>query len=211
MRYDEVADYVESLVGEGDVLLAWVSRKSVELRRHGVHSIDSSRGRLLEILVRMRSPKRVLEIGSGAGYSALWFMRGMAADGTLDAIECNPEVLKVLETVVKKAGLQDRIRIHAGTALTVLKQLTGPYDFVFIDADKDEYPNYLEHAMRLTRPGGLILADNMFWGGTTIQRKIREEGAAGIMEYTRRIFRDERLCSLIAPLGDGMAVSYRIK
>lgn len=211
MRYEDIADYVERLVGRGDELQEWVYRKSAELREFGVFSVDPTRGRLFELLARLRSPKRILEIGSGAGYSALWFMRGMGSEGTLDAIEFNPEVVKVLRTVVKKARLERRISIHQGEALNILQDLKGPYDFIFIDADKDEYPGYLDHALRLTKAGSTILADNMFWGGTVLRGEKGKEGVQGIMEYTKRIFQDPRLSSLILPLGDGLAVSYRVK
>ena len=211
MRYEDVSEYVAKLVGKGDGFQVWVGKKSVELREHGVYAIDPTRGRFLELLARLRSPKTVLEIGSGAGYSALWFMKGMGSDGTLDAIEYNQAVAKVLESVVKKAGLEGRIRIHNGPALSVLRDLKGPYDFVFIDADKDEYPDYLDEALRLTRRGSMIIADNMLWGGAMVHGDNRREGARGIMAFTRRIFNDERLSSLIIPLGDGLAISYRVK
>jgi predicted O-methyltransferase YrrM len=211
MRYEEVSDYVEKLVGEGDELLSWASKKSSELKSYGVHSIDPTRGRLLEILVRLRSAKRILEIGSGAGYSALWFMRGMGPEGTLDAIEVKPTVVVALRTVVKRAGVEGRIKIHNGPALELLGRLKGPYDFVFIDAEKDEYPAYLDHALRLTVAGSTILADNMLWGGATICGDQGREGVKGIISYTKLIFNDPRLVSLIIPLGDGMAVSYRVK
>jgi len=82
---------------------------------------------------------------------------------------------------------------------------------VFIDAEKEEYPDYLEHALRFTKAGNMISAHNMFWGGTILRPAKNHEGSAGIREYTRRIFCDSRLCSIIVPLGDGMAVSYRIE
>jgi predicted O-methyltransferase YrrM len=138
-------------------------------------------------------------------------MKGMGGKGKLDAIEVNPEVVKVLRDVTKKAGLQRRIRIHHGAALAMLRKMSGPYDLIFIDADKDEYPAYLDHALRLTKARSAILADNMLWSGATIHGDTRREGVRGIMEYTKRIFADERLSSIIIPLGDGLAVSYRIK
>jgi len=210
MRYEEVSEYVQRLVGEGDELLAWVDKRSDELNEFGVFQIDPSRGRLLELLARLRSPKRVLEVGSGAGYSALWFLRGMPPDGILDAIEQHPKVVQALQLTMKKAKLERRIKIHQGRAIDVLPGMRGPYDIVFIDADKDGYPTYLDHALRLTRSGSIILADNMFWSGATIRGETRG-GARGIAEYTKRIFTDPRLSSLIAPLGDGLALSYRTK
>ena len=211
MKYEDISDYVAKLVGDGDEFIAYVGKRSLELRKHGVYRIDPTRGRLLELLARLRSPDRVLEIGSGAGYSALWFMKGMGPKGTLDAIERSPEVVKALEGVVRKARLEGRIRIHQGSALSILKHLRGPYDFVFIDADKEEYPDYLQEALRLTKPGSMIFADNMLWGGATVRGEKNGEDTRGIVEYTRRIFHDPRLSSLIIPLGDGLAISSRIK
>ncbi len=210
MRYKDIAEYVEKLVGQGDELQAWFREKSAELGEHGVFSIDPTRGRFLELLARIMAPDRVLEIGSGAGYSALWFMKGMGRKGTLDAIELDPHVAGVLKGVMKKAGLDGRVNVHNGPALEVLRKMKGTFDILFIDANKDEYSDYLEQAMRLTRPGSAILADNMLWGGATVRGDKRREGARSIMEYTRRIFADPRLSSIIIPLGDGLAVSYRV-
>lgn len=211
MSYEDILEYVERLVGQGDELQIWVHKKSAELRKYGVFSIDPARGRFLELMARVMAPDRVLEIGSGAGYSALWFVKGMGRKGTLDAIEVNPQVVDVLEAVVKKAGLEARINIHEGPALEVLRNMKGAFDLVFIDAKKDEYPDYLDEALRLTRTGSMILADNMLWGGATVRGDKRRQGARRIIEYTKRIFADPRLSSIIVPLGDGLAVSYRVK
>ena len=135
----------------------------------------------------------------------------MDSSGTLDAIEYNKNVARVLADVVKKADLEGRIQIHNGPALSVLKGLSGAYDIVFIDADKSEYSDYLGEALRLTRLGGIIVADNMFWSGVTVRGENEDEGARGIVAYTKAIFSDERLSSIIIPLGDGLAVSCRVR
>ena len=209
-EYEAICRYVGNLVGEGDRLQQWVLEQSDALRDQGVMPIDPTRGRFLELIARLRAPRKVLEIGSGAGYSALWFMKGMGRKGTLDAIEGNGAVIEVLRTVVEKAGFARRIKIHQGPALQVLRKMHGPYDIVFIDADKDEYPAYLENAFGCTKAGCLIIADNMFWGGATVLKRNRR-GVEGIIEYTRRIFADSRLSSIIIPLGDGLALSHRIR
>ncbi len=211
MRYEEITSYVGKLVGEGDRLQKWAYQKSKELSGRGVFPIDPTRGRLLELLARMKSPGRVLEVGSGAGYSALWFMKGMGGKGTLDAIEGDAKVVEVLKAVIEKAGLKGRINIHHGAALEILSKMKDPYDLVFIDADKDEYPAYLDEALRLTKPGASILADNMLWSGATVRGDRSREGVQGIMKYTKRIFTDRRLASIIIPLGDGLALSQRIE
>ena len=211
MQYEDITSYVSSLVGPGDQLQVRVRSKSNELREHGVVPIDPARGRFLELIARIKSPRRILEIGSGAGYSALWFTKGMGQKGTLETIEVNPYVARELQGIVNKAGLKQRIRIHEGAALAILRKLRGPYDLVFIDADKEEYPRYLAQAMKLTVSGSIILADNLLWSGATFLPGVRKEGAEGIIEYTKRIFNDSRLSSLLIPLGDGIGISYRVK
>lgn len=209
MQYKDVSKYVQNLVGKGDELLAWTGERSYEFRKFGVFQIDPSCGRFLELVARLISPKRVLEVGPGVGYSTLWFLKGMPESSKLDAIEQEPTVAEALTTTLRKAGLRRRVRILRGEALHVLPRMKGPYDIVFIDAAKEEYPDYLEHAFRLTRPGSIILAHNLFWGGAAIRRHPKD-GAEGIREYTKRIFTDSRLSSLIVPLGDGMSISYRV-
>lgn len=204
-------NYVGGLVGSGDELQVRVRSRSNELRELGVVPIDPTTGRFLELFARIKSPRRILEIGSGAGYSALWFMKGMGRKGTLETIEANQQVANELRKVIQKAGLKRRIKIHQGEALVMLRKLKGPYDVVFIDADKDEYPHYLQHAMKLTSSGSIILADNLLWGGATFLPGVQQEGAEGIIVYTKRIFNDSRLSSLVIPLGDGLGVSYRVK
>lgn len=211
LQYEDVTNYVSSLVGSGDELQVWVRSRSNELREHGVVPIDPTRGRFLELIAKVKSPRRILEIGSGAGYSALWFMKGMGRKGILETIEVDPHVACELQEVIQRAGLKRRIKIHQGEALEILRKLKGPYDVVFIDADKDEYPQYLQQAMKLTAAGSIILADNLLWSGATFLHGVRKEGAEGIIEYTKRIFNDSRLSSLLIPLGDGLGVSYRVR
>ena len=209
MRYDQVATYVEDLVHERDKALSQAYRKSVELGSYGVVPVDHSRGRFLELVTRMMKPKRVLEIGPGGGFSGLWFLKGMSSKSRLEVVEHHPHVAAEFEKTMKAAGFRERVSIHLGPALNVLPHLKGYFDIVFIDADKDEYPSYLKHSMRLTHVGSVILADNLLWGGSVIDGKSRE-GLGGIKEYTKLIFNDIRLKSLIVPLGDGLSFSYRV-
>jgi len=210
VKYEDVSRYVEAFVGDGGSLLAWAYAKSLELGSEGVVPVDPPRGRFLELVARMARPRRILEIGSGAGYSGLWFLRGATASARLDVVEFNPTVAREFEKVMTRAGYRKRIRIHHGPALEVLPRLKGFYDCVFIDADKNEYPKYLRHSLRLTCPGSVIIADNLFWGGSVLSDQHRE-GARSIHEYTRMIFKDKRLSSIIVPLGDGLALSHRVK
>ena len=210
MEYETASEYVEHLVGPGNESISKAFKKSLEMRPYGVEPIDPPRGRLLELAARIRSAKRILEIGPGVGYSALWFFQGTTRDCRLEVIEVNRQVAAEFEKTMKRAGCRGNITIHHGEALEVLPKLKGHFDIVFIDANKDEYPDYLRHSMRLTRVGSIILADNLFWHGSVLSGKGRE-GKRGIIKYTKMIFRDKRLCSLIVPLGDGVGVSLRVK
>ena len=209
MQYEKVTDYVERFVAERDAALSMAYRKSIELRSYGVVPIDPSRGRFLELVARMTDPKRVLEIGPGGGYSGLWFLKGMKSNAKLEVVEHHPHVAAEFRRIMKMAGFAKNVVIHLGPALDVLPQLKGYFDIVFIDADKDEYPSYLKHSMRLTHAKSVILADNLFWGGSVLSGRHRE-GVNGISKFTRMIFTDKRLRSLVVPLGDGLSLSYRV-
>lgn len=209
MKYEQVVSYVDSLVHERDAALSRAYRTSIELRPYGVVPIDRSRGRFLELVAMMTKPKRVLEIGPGGGYSGLWFFKGMGKTSRLEVVEHSPHVAAEFERIMGAAGFAKRVTVHLGPALHVLPHLKRDFDIIFIDADKDEYPSYLKHAMRLSHVGSVILADNLLWGGSVIGNEPRE-GANRIREYTRMIFNDKRLRSLVLPLGDGMSLSYRI-
>jgi predicted O-methyltransferase YrrM len=207
--YDELCRYVERLVGDGSEALARVYNESAAMKKHGVFSIDPPSGRFLELITRIRSPKSILEIGPGIGYSALWFLKGASPTTTLDVIEANSHVARKFEKVMARVGCHNKIKIHQGAALQVLAKMEKIFDFIFIDADKNEYPDYLRHSLRLTQRGSVILADNMFWSDiVTGQRQTDQQG---VRKYTEMIFKDKRLSSLIIPIGDGLAISCRIR
>ncbi|HYW02119.1 MAG TPA: O-methyltransferase [Candidatus Acidoferrum sp.] len=207
--YTEISRYVEGLVGDGGEALARVYNESAAMKKHDVFSIDPSRGRFLELITRIRSPRSILEIGPGIGYSSLWFLKGASPATTLDVIEVNSHVAREFERVMAKEGCRNKIRIHQGAALQVLAKMEKVFDCIFIDADKNEYPDYLRHSLRLTQRGSVILADNMFWSDIATGQK--QTGQRGVRSYTEMIFKDKRLSSLILPLGDGLAISYRIR
>jgi predicted O-methyltransferase YrrM len=208
LDYESVAEYAENLVGEGGRSFVRAFNKSLEMQPYGVVSIDPSRGRLLELISRIKSPKRILEIGPGVGYSALWFLRGARRTIRLEVIEVNHHVASEFQKTIRQTS-HGVVIIHHGPALQVLPKLRGCFDIIFLDADKNEYPAYLQYAMRLTRPGSIIIADNLLWHGSVVSG--RREGIDVILNYTKRIFNDKRLCSLMIPLGDGVGVSLRVK
>ena len=189
---------------EDDVLRGLVE----DLKRRGpqIH-VGAEQGRALAMLLAANGARRVLELGTLFGYSAIWMARALPADGHLDTVELEPMHADAAEQWIRAAGLADQVTVHRGAALDVARSLDGPYDAVFMDAVKTEYPAYLDEALRLVRRGGLIMADNVHWGGAVADPDKRDPGVEGIREYLRRIATDPRLTSTVLDAGDGLAVS----
>lgn len=176
--------------------------------------ISPNQGRFLQLLAVACNARKILEIGSLAGYSGIWLARSLPEGGRLITLEVSPVHAKVVRNSFAHAGLADHTEVRVGKALDLLPQLENeaPFDLVFIDADKPPYPQYLEAALRLTRPGSIIVADNCIRGGKGLGLQSSEdEGNQGVIEYNRRISSDPRLVSLLLPMDDdymdGFAVS----
>jgi caffeoyl-CoA O-methyltransferase len=174
-------------------------------------SISPIQGKLLQLLATMCHAHKILEIGSLAGYSGIWLARALPPDGRLITLEVNPEHAQVVKNSFAKAGVADRSEVRIGKALDLLPQLQSeaPFDLVFIDADKPPYPLYLDWALRLTRPGSIIVADNCIRSGKAF-RQPEDEGMAGIVEYNRRIASDPRLLSLDLAMDDDFTDGFAI-
>lgn len=156
--------------------------------------------------VQGRRP-RALEVGTLYGYSALWILRGLGDEGVVDTLEFDDEHADTAESYLDKAGVADRVRVHRGPALDTLPDLGAPYDLVFLDAAKEEYGAYLDHALRVSRPGTLILADNVLWHGRVWDPQDAEESTDAIRGFNQRLREDERLMSTLLPVGDGLSLS----
>ena len=143
--------------------------------------VQPTAGKLLHLLVRMSQARRVLEIGTLAGYSTIWMAQALPDDGHLDTLEYLPEHAEIARANVAAAGLDNRVEVHVGTALETLPTLEGPYDFVFIDADKQNNTNYLQWAVRLGRPGTVVVLDNAVWEGALLDPEVDETNTPGII------------------------------
>jgi caffeoyl-CoA O-methyltransferase len=207
-----IDDYIQRLFAPQDEALEAAVRES---QRAGLPEINVSpnEGKLLRLLAEMTGARRILEIGTLGGYSAINLARGMAEDGRLISLEIDEHHAEVARQNVERAGLAERVEIRVGDARELLARLAesgeGPFDLVFIDADKEGYPEYLEWALRLSRPGSLILGDNTIWGGTIIDPQ--DESTRAIHEFNDKIARDPRLSAIILPLlrerVDGLAIA----
>lgn len=172
--------------------------------------ISAEVGRLLQVLLSAIGARRVLEVGTLGGYSAIWMARVLPSDGRLLTFEIDPDHAAFARGFVGRAGLDDLVEVRVGDARDLMKELLRraepPFDAVFIDADKESYVEYLEVALELVRPGGLIIADNAFRDGRVLDED-PDEATRGVMAYNERVASHPRLMSTVIPIRDGVAVS----
>ncbi|HEV2236988.1 MAG TPA: O-methyltransferase, partial [Ktedonobacterales bacterium] len=174
--------------------------------------VSPLRGRLLQVLAAACGARKMLEIGALAGYSGIWLARALPADGRLISLEISEQHAAVARASLARAGVADRaeVRVGAGADLLPGLEAEAPFDLVFIDANKDGYPQYLEWALQLTRPGSIIVADNCVRGGEPLRGDSADEGNRGIASYDAAIAANPRLRSIVLPMDlgmDGVAIS----
>ncbi|RWC53139.1 O-methyltransferase [Mesorhizobium sp.] len=191
-----VDDYiVGSLFGPDPVLDAVLAAN----HEHGLPAIDVSpaQGKLLSLLVRMRGAKKVLEIGTLGGYSTIWMARALPVDGKIVTLELDPHHAAVARSNFEWAGVSERVELRVGPALQSLAALgaenAGPFDFIFIDADKPNNPIYLSWAMRLSRPGTVIVCDNVIRDGDVVNEDGRDANVEGARAAFSFIGSEKRL------------------
>ncbi|AHH94330.1 O-methyltransferase [Kutzneria viridogrisea] len=203
----EVREFVEGYPAE-DAAAAAARARGHEL---GCVPIGVSGGAALRFLAAAVQARAVVEIGTGAGVSGLWLLGGMAPDGVLTSIDVEPEHHRTARRAFAEAGIAPgRTRLIMGQALDVLPRLTdGGYDLVFVDAAKPEYPRYLEHGVRMLRPGGVIAFDNVLWSGRVVDPNHRDSATTALREVNRAVREDERLVPLLLPVGDGLLVAAK--
>ncbi len=162
-------------------------------------------GRLLQMLVQMLQPSNILEIGTFTGYSAIYMASGLSPEGRLHTIDNNPEIADIAQKYIEKSGLSDKIITHQGNGLDVIPTIEGPFDMVFIDADKENYLNYYEVVLPKVRTGGFIIADNVLWYGKVFNPDaLEDKETRGIAEFNEYIRNDKRIEHLLLPIRDGL-------
>ena len=203
---DRVDEYIASLFARDDDVLAAL-REAADREGLPPISISAVTGRLLQILLCAVRAERVLEVGTLGGYSGIWMARALPASGRLVTIELDERHAEFARGYFARAGLESRIDLRVGRALDVLPAFDGErFDAIFLDADKEPLPTYFDWALRLLRPGGLLIADNALWGGRVLDPETADEGTRGIREFNRRLASDQRVTGTIVPVGDGLAV-----
>ena len=169
-------------------------------------------GRVLAMISHMIRPRQILELGTFTGYSALCLAEGLAEGGRLITIEHNDELEETIERNLNRSHLREKIELRIGDCKLVIGDLDGPFDLVFIDADKREYCDYLELVYPLVPVGGFILADNTLWDGHIIDPAYdKDKQTLGLRAFNDQLAKDERFEQVILPLRDGLTLIRKIK
>ena len=187
---------------------SYVAALEDEAARSGFPIVGPQVGRLLTMLAGVAGARRAIELGSGFGYSAWWLAQGLGAGGTVIATDRSPEDAERARQLFMRAGLADRLDFRVGDALPIIESEKGPFDLIFIDIDKKQYPRALELAVPRLRPGGFLVADNLLRDGSVLDRE-PDESTRAILEYTRRAVEHPDLWTLVLPIRDGVGVSWR--
>jgi predicted O-methyltransferase YrrM len=185
-RWSEVDAYVERLLVGEDAALQAALQASDDADLPPI-ALTPAQGKLLHLLARMHGASSILELGTLGGYSTIWLARALPADGQLVSLELNPRYAEVATANVERAGLAGLIKIDVGPALEGLRALiaegAGPFDMVFIDADKQRTPEYFELALDLTRPGSVIVTDNVVRAGELVNPDSADSGVQGMRRF----------------------------
>jgi predicted O-methyltransferase YrrM len=199
--------YAEGFVPEDDTLLRARDRAG-EL---GCTPVQPGTGAALTVLAAASRARAVVEVGTGAGVSGLHLLRGMPSDGVLTTIDVEVEHQRAAKQAFTEEGVRAaRTRTISGRALDVLPRLTdGAYDLVFVDADVESYPAYVERAVRLLRPGGVLAVDDALWHDRVADPARRDEATTLVRETGRLVREDDRLMPAMLPVGDGLLVAVR--
>lgn len=209
---DATIRYIRSLFGVEDNLLQSIR---AEIKQHGLRqmNIRPEEAQVIQLLLKAIGARRVVEVGTMFGYSGVWIVRALPPDGHLSTIERDPERAEIAQEFFQKAGAADRVSLHVGPALSILNRLSAdaPYDAVFIDANKDDYPAYLSWAVKHVRVGGMIMGHNAFMGGAVVDfPEPPDRMVAGVLAFNRYVADNPHLHGTIIPIGDGITAALKI-
>ncbi|HZN54385.1 MAG TPA: O-methyltransferase [Candidatus Polarisedimenticolaceae bacterium] len=205
--HPDIDTYLARLAAHDDPVLAEMERLGAE---RSFPIVGPQVGRLLEVLARSCAASRVLELGSGFGYSAAWFLRAVGPAGTVLLTEGSPERAAEAQAFLTRLGFAGRFHVEVGDGLAIAESLVPPFDVVFCDIDKQHYPKALPVARRLLRVGGLFITDNMLWQGKVLEPGSADAATRGVLELTRELRRAEDFVMTLVPLRDGLTVASRV-
>ena len=202
-RLRQIDDYIESLYSSNDEVLDATVRSIAENGLPAIN-VSANEGKLLYMLAKISGARKILEIGTLAGYSTIWLARALTPGGRLLTLEYEPNHAEVARANIARAGLEGIVEVRLGAGLDLLPEIAanseGPFDLFFIDADKTAYPDYLDWSIMLSHPGSVILSDNLIRDGSVIGPEPDHEVAVAIARYNRKLATHPRLESLVLPI-----------
>ena len=215
---ERIYEYIKQHATQQSEALTWVEKQTHIRTNHARMLSGSAQGQFMRMLVQMSGARRILELGTFTGYSAICMAAALPEDGHLDTLELNDELEDLILEGFDRAGLSDKISLHIGDCKETLKRMRAEmgiesgevssdllYDVVYIDANKREYPEYYELVFDMVRPGGLILGDNVIWDGKVCQNPLpQDKQTLGIARFNDMVKEDRRVESVILPLRDGL-------
>lgn len=213
--WNAVDDYVVGALFEEDEALAAAVKASDDAGLPSIQ-VTAPQGRLIALMAKMQGAKRILEIGTLGGYSTIWLARALPSGGRLITMEIDPKHAAVARENIARAGVADKVELRVGDARQLLGELEGenqpPFDFFFIDADKPSNPVYFEAAMRMSRPGSVILVDNVVRDGKVADRSSTDASVGGVWRLNELMAADKRVeATVIQTVGvkgyDGLAIA----
>jgi caffeoyl-CoA O-methyltransferase len=208
----ELLAYCESHTSEEDTLLKKIVRETQAKVLMPRMISGHLQGKILELFVKMLRPKTILEIGTYTGYSGICMARGLAEGGKLITLDINDELETMVRGFFEESGLASQIDYRLGNALDIIPNLEGPFDLVFIDADKFNYSSYYDLVIDKMPSGSIILADNVLWSGKVLPegRKKLDKDTEAILEFNRKVHQDSRVENSILPIRDGILMARKL-
>jgi predicted O-methyltransferase YrrM len=184
-------------------------RRTTQRLPRATMQIAPEQGQFLQLLVRLTGARRILEIGTFTGYSALSMALALPRNGKIVCCDLSEEWTAIAREYWRTARVRQKIDLRLGLALETLEKLKGPFDLAFIDADKENYARYYERCLRLVRKGGVIAVDNTLWYGRVIDRRDRSADTRAVRAFNRKLHRDRRVELAMVPIGDGLTLALK--
>ena len=207
ITHPKIGTYLERLAATRDPVLREMETIA---RRRGFPIIGPHVGALLCQLAMISGARRILEMGSGYGYSASWFARGLARGGRIICSDGSEENAQAARSFFRRQGIAGRIQYIVGDALEILGGLRGTFDIILNDVDKEDYPRVLPKVLPRLRRGGILVTDNMLWNGWVVQGD-RSASTRGVARLTRMLYASEDLLTTLLPIRDGLTISVKIR
>ncbi len=204
---DKLADYLNKNSEKEPEILSRLSRETHQKILQPRMLSGHIQGRFLSFISKIKSPDKILEIGTYTGYSSICLAEGLSKNGKIDTIDKNEELINIQNKYFEESGYRNKIIQHTGNALDILKNLNEKYDIIFIDADKENYVNYFNQVSNKLNKNGIIISDNVLWSGKVLDSKQKDEETSTLVKFNKIINEDKRFTSIILPIRDGISIS----